>query len=610
MKLASFTRYSPMPYFKSILLLATILLTYSIAADAQCGLSLTLTGSASICAGMDTLTLTGADTTAQIVWQNAAGNTVATINTPATDSIFVPAVGGSYIAIVTTQSGCIDTTAAIVVDSTYTPTATITASTPVLCGSMTDTFTATVSGAGAAPAYQWYLNGAIASTSDTFIASALNNNDSVWLVVTGSAACSAAPTGASNVIYIVSTTVTPTVSISANPAGSICPGRSVTFTPAPVHGGGGPSYQWYVNDSLVSNAYVYTTATLQNHDSVWVVLTSDAACVSDTQAVSNIRVVTVLTSVTPSVSITASTGDTICQNTIVDFYATAVNGGSNADYQWVVNGVNIANSLTYVANPILNGDTVTCILTSTATCATPRKDTSSAIIFTVIPYPIPAVSQSGTGNICAGDSISLLASGGDSYTWSNGDTGQIIYVSAAGTYRVTATGDYGCTAGSGPLSVSVLPVLTDTILVNGDTLTSNPSEFYQWYYNDSIIGNAITQTYVAIQSGQYQVSIIDSNGCQATSAFFDFAEAGIKNISANFDVRLYPNPNAGGFTVTFSDEVPRWVSIVDALGRTVMAATNVTQQGRFNMGTLADGVYYLHITEGQAEETVKFSVIR
>lgn len=82
--------------------------------------------------------------------------------------------------------------------------------------------------------------------------------------------------------------VVPSVSIVASQTGTICPGRTVTFTATPVNGGTAPAYQWSVNGNVVgSNSNVYTTNSLQNGDQVRVRLTSNAICPSPTMVFSN-----------------------------------------------------------------------------------------------------------------------------------------------------------------------------------------------------------------------------------------------------------------------------------------------------------------------------------
>ncbi|NCA78014.1 MAG: hypothetical protein EOM90_16935, partial [Alphaproteobacteria bacterium] len=86
-----------------------------------------------------------------------------------------------------------------------------------------------------------------------------------------------------------------------------------------------------------------------------------------------------------SVSIAAS-ANPICSGSGVTFTATPVNGGASPAYQWKKNTVNIsgATNATYSYTPA-NGDVITCLLTSNATCISGNPATSNAITMTVNP---------------------------------------------------------------------------------------------------------------------------------------------------------------------------------------------------------------------------------
>ena len=299
------------------------------------------------------------------------------------------------------------------------------------------------------------------------------------------------------------------------------------------------------------------------------------------------------------------TGDTICQNTIVTLHAIGVNGGANADYQWQANGVNVGNTATYLATTVHSGDVYDCIITSTASCLTQVKDTSASITFTVIPYPIVTViSASPTHTVCLGDSTALTATGGTSYVWSTGDSTATIY-STGGSYTVTATNAYGCTAAVAPITLTPLTAGVDTIYQRGDSLVSGVSQFYQWYYDGNIISGAIGPVYVPAAAGEYQVAIIDTFGCVAYSPVVTIYASGINTIAQGSQIRMYPNPNSGAFSVEMSDDAPHTATITDATGRVVGEGT-VTHSRQFDLSSLADGVYYLRV----ADSVVKFTVVK
>jgi hypothetical protein len=151
----------------------------------------------------------------------------------------------------------------------------------------------------------------------------------------------------------------------------------VTFTATPTNGGLTPSYQWKVNGVNSGTNSASFTYTPVNNDQVTVILTSDATCATGNPATSNTITMTVNPNLPVSVSIVASTNP-VCAGTSVNFTATPTNGGTTPAYQWQVNGINVpgANNPTYSYTPA-NGDVVTCILTSNATCATGNPATSN-----------------------------------------------------------------------------------------------------------------------------------------------------------------------------------------------------------------------------------------
>lgn len=179
----------------------------------------------------------------------------------------------------------------------------------------------------------------------------------------------------------VTSTSTAAVAITASPAGTICAGSSVTFTASPSgYAGSSPSYQWKVNGGNVgTNSTTFTTTTLTNGQSVTCVMTPNFACPATSTVTSNSITMTVTPTVPASVSISSSPGTNVCIGTNVLFTATPVNGGTPL-YQWRLDGSNVGtNSSTYSNNSLTNSSIVTCVMTSTATCATGSPATSNSL---------------------------------------------------------------------------------------------------------------------------------------------------------------------------------------------------------------------------------------
>ena len=157
-----------------------------------------------------------------------------------------------------------------------------------ICAGIAVSFSASIVNGGPIPSYQWKKNGNnVGSNSIMYIDSSLNNNDSVWVVLTSSASCASPFTAKSNSFTIsVIPVATPSVTINSNPTG-FCSATNVSFTSTVTNGGTSPTYQWYLDGNVVGTSATYTDPAFNVDDSVWLVITSNAACTDSPTAFSN-----------------------------------------------------------------------------------------------------------------------------------------------------------------------------------------------------------------------------------------------------------------------------------------------------------------------------------
>jgi hypothetical protein len=221
-------------------------------------------------------------------------------------------------------------------------------------------------------------------------------------------------------------TVTPGAPVSVGITASqnnVCAGTSVTYTAVPTNGGVNPAYQWKINGTnsgTSSNTFTYAPV---NNDIVTCILTSSLlVCISNNPATSNAITMTVNPLLPVSVNVTPSQNP-VCAGASVTFTATPTNGGTLPTYQWKVNGTGVGtNSATYTYTP-LNGDIVSCVLTSNAICPTGNPANSNPITMTVNPLVAVSNSISASSNpFCLGYSVTFTATptnGGalPSYQW-------------------------------------------------------------------------------------------------------------------------------------------------------------------------------------------------
>ena len=107
-------------------------------------------------------------------------------------------------------------------------------------------------------------------------------------VLSGTGNCLPADTAFSNtIIPLIYPSGTPVVTITANPAGVIAPGTTVTFTVTYTNGGPSPTFLWYVNGSPVTSFQTYITDTLSNLDLVTCEVTNNTLCSAHPTGYSN-----------------------------------------------------------------------------------------------------------------------------------------------------------------------------------------------------------------------------------------------------------------------------------------------------------------------------------
>ena len=330
--------------------------------------------------------------------------------------------GDSLWVVITSSSTCASPTTAtsthikMVVNPLVTPTVTISPSVNNVCQGTNVTFSTTETNGGATPAYNFFVNGVSkqSGATNTYSNNALNNDDSVWVVITSNATCPSPVTDTSaHVTMVINVPTTPTVSVSPS-ANNICQGAKVTFTATGTSAGAAPTYNFFVDGVSKQNttASTYSNSALNNGDSVWVVMKSNATCITTTNATSTKTLMVVNPLVTPVVSISPDNND-ICPGTTVNFSTGTFNGGNTPDFIFYVNGIPAQNGLSgaYTTDSLNNNDSVWVVLISSHACASPDTVTSVGVGMTVIPFVTPSVSISPSAiNVCHGSPVNFTTS--------------------------------------------------------------------------------------------------------------------------------------------------------------------------------------------------------
>ncbi len=208
-----------------------------------------------------------------------------------------------------------------------TPTIAVSVSANPVCGGIPIQFTATETGLSN-PGYLWQLNG---NTVGTNSPAYTNNNpatgDTVICFLSDLTPCNSTPTVNSNPIIMKVNTAAPfpvTITSSVN---NICGGDTILFTATAAGAGADPSYQWEINGLATgSGKDTLSCSGLQNGDSVYCLVTGNAACSLPNESNKFVAVI----KETPSVFVGNDTVISPGQTVQLDPTIT----GSVVSYQW------------------------------------------------------------------------------------------------------------------------------------------------------------------------------------------------------------------------------------------------------------------------------------
>ena len=338
---------------------------------------------------------------------------------------------------------------------------------------------------------------------------------------------------------VVTLEALPTTSITGNT--SLCEGQTTTLT-----ANGGVSYLWNNgstnNNISVSQSGVYTVT---------------ATNVEGCSATAN---VTVTVNPLPSVTITGNT--TICAGNSTSLTATGADS-----YSWSTGDNTASVSINSFGIYTVTGTTTAgCIGTANVT---------------VLVSQLPVITISGETDICAGESTTLTADGGETYLWIDGTTANTLTVGMAGTYQVIGYNTAGCNA-MASATVNVWQPATSEFTV------VCPDSCYIWN----------GESYC--QSGDYIQTLQTVHGCDSVVTLHLTITVGVEDYNA-FDFKVYPNPTNGVVNVQWTVNNEQWtdgeLQVLDMYGRllNVIGVNNDSsiRTAQIDLSHYANGVYFI-----------------
>jgi uncharacterized protein (TIGR02145 family) len=377
--------------------------------------------------------------------------------------------GGAYTVQVTNANGCVGTSNPVNITVNPLPAPSITAQGPTtFCQGGSVVLTST-----GATSYTWSTNATTQSITVT-------TSGLYQVTVVDNKGCS----GSSSPIQ-VTVLSPPNASITTIGSTALCAGQSTSLS-APA----GNTYLWS-NGASTQNITVNTAGTYS------VQVTNAAGCSA------NSNVVTISVNPVPVANLSANGATSFCSGGSVVLTASA-----GASYLWNTGAT--TQSITVNSSGTFN---------VTVTGAGGCNATSAATSVTVNALPSASITATGNTTFCAGNSVLLSASNGNSYLWSNGATTPSISATAAGSYSVSVTNGAGCTATSTPVQITVNPLPTvsaganQSVCIGGQvTLNGSGANTYTW---NNGLTNGIAFTPANTQT--YTVTGTNANGCSNTA---------------------------------------------------------------------------------------------
>lgn len=209
----------------------------------------------------------------------------------------------------------------------------------------------------------------------------------------------------------------------------------------------------------------------------------------------------------------------------------SVSGAGPFSYQWYKNNRStpVANQTTAMLSltgvQVSDAGSYSVVVTSAG-----GSVTSTAFVLSVNPLPVATLLNNAPLS-CTATSVTLTASGGSTYRFSNGASqvgnGSTATVSTAGVYSVTVVSTSGCTAIASTTVVGDVSVPTATLTNSGPlSCTSNSVTLNATSTATGVtyrFSNGATQvnggnTATVSSSGVYSVTVVSANGCTATAS--------------------------------------------------------------------------------------------
>lgn len=389
---------------------------------------------------------------------------------------YTPAETGTYKVMVTMPNGCTAQTNNVLISGP--PSLTIVPASQTISVGMSTTLA--VSGG---TAFTW---------------SSGQSTSAIIVNPVSTTAYSVTVANASGCVSETSATVTVVPAVTAQIGGnlSVCAGSSTTLTAIDLANRPNVSYHWSTGES--------TTAIVVSP------VSTTAYSVTIADAFGGYSSTSVIVSLNPAVTVSVAGNLSVCPGFSTTLSATDLTGGQSLTYSW-----SDGTSLSAIVVSPASTTAYSVTLTNASGCAS-----STTVTVTVNPAATAVIGGSLT--ICPGQSTTLTAQGGTSYTWSTGSSLSAVVVSPASTtaYSLTVVTASGCVASTSvtvSVNASVAAGISGNLTIcrgQSTTLTASGAPTVLWS-----TGAASADLVVApVSTTAYSVTVSSGAGCQSTTS--------------------------------------------------------------------------------------------
>ena len=269
--------------------------------------------------------------------------------------------------------------------------------------------------------------------------------------------------------------------------------------------------------------------------------------------------------------------------------------------------------------------------------------TSSVVPVTVNPLPTATITASHPPtNLCPGTTDTLTASNGSSYLWSTGAVTKTIVVNAAGSYTVTVTNSFGCSATSAatvvtysgcakPTGLKATVTASTKATLKWKTVTCGTQYQLQYRPVSTAIWTTVTvsaltykaMTLLPATTYEWQVATVCQVSPQILSAYTVgtnftttanpdafIANTDVQQTDANFSAFVFPNPARSNAVLRIggnTDGVS--IKLTDIAGKVLWLSPLIKEtQVSLPVEKLAAGVYAVIVNNGKQTKVVKLVV--